>query len=69
MVTSNRQAEGLDKAATQLKEVLELLKLGQGMDIISAEVRYAADELAAIIGETSNEDILERIFRDFCVGK
>ncbi len=69
VVTSARQAVGLGKAVSQLKGVQELLESGHGMDIISAEVRYAADELAAIIGETSNEDILERIFRDFCVGK
>ncbi len=69
VVTSARQAEGLGKAVAQLDGVQELLKSGQGMDIISAEVRYAAEELAAIIGETSNEDVLERIFRDFCVGK
>lgn len=69
VVTSDRQAEGLGKAVAQLEGVPELLKSGQGMDIISAEVRYAAEELAAIIGETSNEEVLERIFRDFCVGK
>ena len=69
VVTSARQAEGLEKAVAQLEGVLELVKSGQGMDIISAEVRYAAEELAAIIGETSNEDVFEAIFRDFCVGK
>ena len=69
VVTSARQAEGLEKAVAQLEGVQELVKSGQGMDIISAEVRYAAEELAAIIGETSNEDVFEAIFRDFCVGK
>ena len=69
MVTSARQAEGLEKAVAQLEGVLELVKSGQGMDIISAEVRYAAEELAAIIGETTNEDVFEAIFREFCVGK
>ncbi len=69
VVTSARQAEGLGRAVAQLSGVQVLLKSGQGMDIISAEVRYAAMELAAIIGETRDEDVLERIFRDFCVGK
>lgn len=69
VVTSVRQAEGLEKAVAQLIGVQRLLESSVGMDIISAEVRYAAMELAAIIGETSNEEVLELIFRDFCVGK
>lgn len=69
IVTSLRQADGLEKALDQLGRIEILLNQGQGMDIISGELRHAADLLAEIIGETTDEDVLRQIFREFCVGK
>ena len=69
IVTSLRQAGGLEKALDQLERVEILLSQGQGMDIISGELRHATDLLAEIIGETTDEDVLREIFREFCVGK
>lgn len=69
IVTSLRQADGLEKALDQLSRVEILLSQGQGMDIISGELRHATNLLAEIIGETTDEDVLRRIFREFCVGK
>ena len=69
IVTSVRQADGLEKALNQLDRVKLLLEQGQGMDIISGEVRHVAELLAEIIGETTDEDVIRQIFREFCVGK
>jgi len=38
-------------------------------DLIAVDVRAALDRLGEITGETVTDDILHRIFRDFCVGK
>ena len=38
-------------------------------DFIAIDVRGALDQLGLITGETVTEDIIHRIFRDFCVGK
>jgi tRNA modification GTPase len=55
------------------KEVAQLGGLGDGPDFpfeLAAEhIRAAAASLADIIGETTSEDILANIFRNFCVGK
>ncbi|MEE9463994.1 MAG: tRNA uridine-5-carboxymethylaminomethyl(34) synthesis GTPase MnmE [Candidatus Neomarinimicrobiota bacterium] len=69
IVTSVRQADGLEKALSQLDRVKILLVQGHGMDIISEELRHAIELLAEIIGETTDEDVLLEIFREFCVGK
>ena len=34
-----------------------------------AEVAITACDLAEVIGETDNEDILTRLFQNFCIGK
>ena len=39
------------------------------MDLISIELRSALGRLEEIVGVTSNEDLLGRIFSKFCIGK
>jgi tRNA modification GTPase len=37
--------------------------------LIAVEIRQAIDELGKLVGAVISEDILDRIFRRFCVGK
>jgi len=49
-----------------------LLASGDGLpaeEILSFEIRDAASELASIVGFIDNEDILDKIFSSFCLGK
>jgi tRNA modification GTPase len=39
------------------------------LDQAVAEMRWAVSSLGEITGETAGEEILERIFSRFCVGK
>jgi tRNA modification GTPase len=41
----------------------------QPPEFISADLRQAMDALAQIVGETTNEDVLDRLFQNFCIGK
>jgi tRNA modification GTPase len=38
-------------------------------DIVAEELRLAAGQLGRLIGRVDVEDILDVIFRDFCIGK
>ncbi len=38
-------------------------------EIVAVDVSIAADSLASISGAISSEDVLDRIFREFCIGK
>ncbi len=38
-------------------------------EIVALDVGLAAEALGAITGEVSNEDVLDAIFREFCIGK
>ncbi len=69
IVASDRQAQNIAQAITQLQRAADILKTGETIDLIAAEVRLALAVLSDLIGETSNETILEQIFSEFCVGK
>jgi tRNA modification GTPase len=38
-------------------------------DLLSFELREALYQLGLITGAVSNDDLLENIFRNFCIGK
>ena len=40
-----------------------------GEEIVAAEVRVALDDLGKVAGAVYTEDVLDRIFSRFCVGK
>ena len=42
---------------------------GRGEEILAQELRFAANALGRLTGRVDAEDILDRIFRDFCIGK
>ncbi len=58
-----------------LEEVLAALRRAQGdqvagnEDLLAEELRIAARALGRLTGRVDVEDILDVIFRDFCIGK
>jgi tRNA modification GTPase len=42
---------------------------GLGEELIAAEVRVALNELGKVAGAVYTEDLLDRIFSRFCIGK
>lgn len=64
-----RQNATLQRAAQSLDRALETLRGSAGLEIVSIELRDALHDLAEVIGETTTEDILTRLFQNFCIGK
>ena len=60
-----RQGEAVRRAA----EALQALSAGLPGELAAARVRAALHALGEITGETATEELLERIFERFCVGK
>ncbi|UCH10216.1 MAG: tRNA uridine-5-carboxymethylaminomethyl(34) synthesis GTPase MnmE [Fidelibacterota bacterium] len=69
IISSDRQLHALNNGMRCLERVKEQLLEGQSLDILSGEIRLGVDHLAEIIGETTREDVIQRIFSEFCVGK
>ncbi|MGE0752910.1 MAG: tRNA uridine-5-carboxymethylaminomethyl(34) synthesis GTPase MnmE [Variibacter sp.] len=67
LVTRQRQRLLLESAAAALNRAS---KLAPGNDdLLAEELRAAAAELGRLLGRIDVEDVLDVIFRDFCIGK
>ena len=69
IVTNARHAESLRKALNALNKVTEGLNNKVPGDLLALDIRYALDELGAITGQVTNDDLLGNIFSKFCIGK
>ncbi len=54
---------------TAWKKVLESIEFGMPEDLYAIDLTHAYESLGKIIGETLEEDIINKIFKDFCMGK
>ena len=69
VVTRVRHRDALIKAEYCLTHALESLQAGLPLDLIAVDLRAGLDHIGEITGHVSNEDILDQIFREFCIGK
>ena len=69
LLTNLRHYEALQKVQASLQEVQDGLDCGRTPDLLSMDVREAIRHLGEITGEVTNNDILNEIFSNFCIGK
>ena len=69
VVTNARHYESLSNALDALEKVSEGLSLGMSGDLLAMDIRQSLHYLGLITGEISTDDLLDSIFRDFCIGK
>ena len=69
MLTRERHRVALERARTALTEARPHLEQGGDAVLAAHHVRMAVVALDELIGAVDTEDILDRIFRRFCVGK
>ena len=67
--TAVRCRDSLHRAATALDAAWNLVESRGGEELIAVELRSALDELGQIVGTVYTDDILDRIFSRFCIGK
>lgn len=67
--TAARCQESLRGAAEALERAGSAAAEGRGDELISLELRSAIEHLGQVTGQTGSEDILDRIFSRFCIGK
>ena len=66
--TASRCAASLQLAGECLQRARGIVFTG-GDELITAEVRVALDELGKVVGAVYTDDVLDRIFSRFCLGK
>jgi tRNA modification GTPase len=65
----NRVRQALASADDGLAESLALVQVGAGQELVSASLRGALDALGEVIGAVFTDDLLDRVFSRFCIGK
>ena len=68
-ITNVRQKQELLAARDSLNRLLESIEENMPEDFYSIDLRDAYESLGKIIGETVEDDIADKIFKDFCMGK
>lgn len=69
ILTNVRQADALRRAEVSLRASIDSLRLGMPPDAVLLDVEAAMQAIGEVTGRTIREDITNRIFERFCVGK
>jgi tRNA modification GTPase len=67
--TTLRQAEGIRKAIEYIDKGHGLIKEKGALELVAFDFQEAIDKLKELTGEITEEDVLDRIFSEFCIGK
>ncbi len=69
ILTNARQAEAVGRALEALEAARGAMREGQTPDIVLTEAEGAMAAIGELTGRSVREDVTDRIFRRFCVGK
>ncbi len=69
LLSDRRHRESLVRSREALERVIPLVRQGASMEFLALELRSALDALGEITGETTPDEVLDRIFSRFCIGK
>ncbi len=69
LVTKVRHVAALTRAKEALEHSLQSVTARESGEFVAMDLRAAADAFGEITGAVTTEDILDRIFREFCIGK
>lgn len=68
-ITNVRQKVALQDALDSLRQVLQSIEANMPEDFYSIDLMNCYEVLGSIIGESVDEDLINTIFKEFCMGK
>ena len=68
-ITRERHRNHLKQAATALEIAFESLRSGCSEELIAVDVNLALEHMGLVLGKSFEEDLLDKIFGQFCIGK
>lgn len=69
IVANERQLECVRRAADGLQSALEAENSGMTLDAVSVGIEDSIDALYELTGEKASDDVIDRVFSKFCIGK
>ncbi len=68
-ITRTRHKNALERALKAIERVIDTYNQGLPYDFFTIDLKECLVALGEITGETLSEDIIDRIFAEFCIGK
>lgn len=68
-LSNARQHAGLVKVDTSLRQAADAIRDQVPPDLVAVDVQAALDHLGEVTGAITNDDVLDAVFREFCLGK
>lgn len=69
IITNTRHERLLKSADEKLDNSLKDIKRGISLDAVEVDLRNSYKDLGLIIGESVSDEIMDKVFKEFCVGK
>ncbi len=69
VITTVRQKQQAGRASKGMKELVKHIKEGYGEEMLSADLSSIITYLDEFIGRISSDEVLDTMFKQFCVGK
>ncbi len=69
LITNTRHERLLKGARSKLESSLKDIKLGIPLELVEVDLKGSYDDLGLIIGESVSDEIMDKVFKEFCVGK
>lgn len=68
-LTRTRHQEAVRAAMGCVERAVDGLRMGRYLEVVAGDLQAARRHLGALLGREAPEDVLEAIFREFCIGK
>lgn len=69
VITHERHRRALESALESLKKSKQTFIAKESLEYVTLDLKSALDQLRELVGEIYSEDLLDIIFREFCIGK
>lgn len=69
IISNVRHRDQLLKAKENIEDALNSIELNMPLDCIEVDIKNCWENLGEITGDTVGEDIIDKIFSEFCIGK
>jgi tRNA modification GTPase len=68
-MTEERHLNLAKRALASLRHAVESIDAGFELDLTEIDLKEALEALSEITGEDASEEVIDRVFKNFCVGK
>jgi tRNA modification GTPase len=69
VISNVRHQHLLEKTKGHIQEAIESIEMGMPIDCFEVDVKDAWQSLGQISGDAVTEDVLDQVFKEFCIGK